>query len=211
MPDTTPQEQLDQLLTRKPGERNKHFVARLDFFRLGAGRSITKLLNHYLQNATELTFAPPSLSIETLYLWSSKQKWIEQSILYDSLVQKVKNQEIARHREEIIARGFALDYKRIAALDSIATLLEDSIKERDEEGNLYRLWTKDIKSVRISEDEYKYIEQERLNAPLVREFRATLGDIAKEVEARPLRIAQETTTKEKQTLLVVKGVSFDDI
>lgn len=170
---------------RKSAETDAAVQACNDWLRMGSGRSIAGLIEKYLDlSKFQVGYQPPSVAPGTLYTWSSKFDWPERASEYDSDIEMRKNRELRRVQELDIANP----HGRIEKLIRLAEFLEGQIYERseaDETGKAvyHNVWVPDVKSVG-SGDAVEIVDIERFNAPLIREFRATLDDIAKEVGGR---------------------------
>jgi hypothetical protein len=156
-----------------------------DFLRMGAGRSLTALLQDY-QDKSKFTkkFKAPTTSISTLYTWSSRFGWSERAAAYDADWERRKNDESSNARNA----GLALESERIKKLVRLANLLEAQIyKENEYTGELDGLWLPDVKQIG-SGDDAERVDIVRFNTGLVSEFRAVLDDLAKETGGRVKKI-----------------------
>lgn len=178
-----------------PRESKKAILACNDYLRMGAGRSLVKLVERY---QTDIG-APPTKRLKTLADWSRTFDWQQRASDYDATWEERKNAE----REREFSEGIALDFERVRKLKRLADFLEAQIYEQIEErisalvmgedGELERqivmqprherLWVKDVKGIGRGED-FERVEIVRFNQALLAEFRATLDDIAKETGGR---------------------------
>lgn len=165
---------------RSKGETDTAIAACNDWLRLGPGRSIPALLAMYQDKVKIIrNFAPPSTSPKTLGAWSSKFKWPDRAAVFDVQWDAIQNEERARE----LNMGLALDYERVRRLKQLADFLEGQLYERTTDGKFPNIWNPDVKSVGAGED-MEIVEIERFNAALIREYRETLNDLAKEVGGR---------------------------
>ena len=169
--------------TKVKRETERAIIACNDYLRLGAGRSIAKLIDRY-QNATE---APPSTRLKTLKDWSRKFGWQARAAEYDAKIEQVKNEE----RDRILAEGLALDYERIKALNKLAELLDRQLYETDDTGKYVNLWVTDVKGIGRGVD-FEKVNIVRFNSNLVLQLRGVLDDIAQEIGGRKKKIEHGT-------------------
>lgn len=183
---------------KQSGETSKAIQACNDYLRLGPGRSLSNLIGQYIDiNEREETLTVPTLSQGTLGNWSTKYGWQQRAEQYDARIEEKKTQRA----EEIMNTGLALVHNRTEKLKNLFDLLEDQLFEKDPvTGVLHNLWLKDYKSLGQGDS----VEIERFNAPLIRELRATLDDIAaevgeriKQVQSRNLNVDLDSFTNEQ--------------
>lgn len=156
---------------RKDNESDRAVQACNDYLRLGAGRSLRKLVQKY--SKTRRNTAPTD-SLNTIERWSTDYDWKQRASLYDAELEAQRNE---KRRKEFEA-GLALDYERVNSLKRLANRLEDELKQY--------LWLDDVKSVGSGENAER-IDLIRFNSALVEQYRATLDDIAKETGGRKVR------------------------
>lgn len=144
-----------------------------DYIRMGAGRSLEKLLNRYLNDIESGLESPPSKRLSTLREWSAEFGWVARASSYDAIQDTAKTSEIQRLRTE----GLAADHERIDELSEIYSKLKIEFL-------LNGLWYKDVK---LSAKGDK-VDVEVFNAPLLTQMRGVLDDIAKEVGGRKQKI-----------------------
>lgn len=152
-------------------ETNKARQAFEDYYALGPGRSLRKLVQRYNKDGTE---NPPTKHLNTLAKWSKAHNWQERV--------KGRDEEIARAhlehlKETATETGYALFYKRIGDLNEIAELLRQEIFTEE------KRWLPDVKQIGSGE-EAERVDILRFNAALIREFRGILEDIAAEMGER---------------------------
>ncbi len=170
---------------RQSGETDNAVIACNDWLRLGPGRSLPALNKKYTEfNQLE----PPTSSEGTLKHWSSKFGWAKRAAEFDGQWEDIKNAERAAE----LNFGLSLDYERIRKLKRLSDLLESQIYELSEKDPLtgkqsrINLWVPDVKVVGAG-DAAEVVDIERFNAALLREYRETLNDLAKEVGGRVQR------------------------
>lgn len=161
-------------------ESNKAVQACNDYLRMGPGRSLQKLHRTYTESAPD---QPPTRHLRTLKEWSSSYGWQARVDLYDAEIERKKNKEVEKRRQQALEAGFALDHERVIALKKLASLLLGQIYERDEDGNHPRVWVPDVKQIG-SGDQAERVDIVRFNAAIISELRSALDDIAKEVGGR---------------------------
>lgn len=165
---------------RKSAESDVAVQACNDWLRMGSGRSISKLLQHYQEQSKFIKgFTPPSLSVDTLYTWSTHYGWAERKQIYDADIEMRKNRDL----RQVMELDLANPHGRIGELIQLAQFLKGQIYEQAADGTYHNIWVPDVKSVG-SGDKVEIIDIERFNAPLVKEFRETLNDIAAETGGR---------------------------
>lgn len=168
---------------QQPGEHRKAVIACNDYLRLGPGRSMAKLLQHYDLQQRYLTDAqtPPTRRLKTLKDWSSKFGWQVRAELYDAETERQKT-EYAR---QIMQSGLALAHERVQRLKEIAELLETEILTRHD-GQLVNIWLPDVKTVGSGETAER-VDLVRFNHQLLEQWRGLLDDLAKEVGGRRIK------------------------
>lgn len=155
------------------GETSRAIAACNDWLRMGRGRSYAELAKTYknLQKPTK----PPTKKEQTIREWATKYNWKERAALYDDTWEKRANAE----RERVFEHALANDFGRVEALLELAETLRGELYEKNKNGVLYNIWQPDPK--RVGDEVY---DLEKFNGQLIREYRATLDDIAKEVGGR---------------------------
>lgn len=165
---------------RQNGETDLAVVACNDWIRLGSGRSIPALIEHYQDKKNFIKdFQPPSVSSSTLATWSSRFDWPGRARLYDAEWEHRKNAE----REAVLNVGLSLDFERVRKLYRLAAFLEAQIYERGEDGVYHNIWLPDVKQIGNG-DSAERVDIERFNAALLEQYRKVLEDIAKETGGR---------------------------
>jgi hypothetical protein len=161
---------------RRSGESDRAVQGCNDWLRMGPGRSLTVLLSRYTSSNQD---SPPTLSEGTLKQWSSRFDWQNRAAVFDAQWEQYKNEE----RQRVFERELALDYERVDKLNRLGQFLEGQLYEQGEDGNYHNLWLPDVKVVGYGEFS-EVVDIERFNAPLVRELRETLNDLAAETGGR---------------------------
>lgn len=198
---------------RQEGETSKAVLACNDYLRMGAGRSLSKLLDRY-HNATD---APPTKREKTLKDWSRNFDWQTRVTEYDAGWEQRKT--AARNAE--INTGLALDFERIGKLKRLADFLEAQIyqqaevtaigdPETDDDGQTQievskrstypNVWLRDVKGIGQGES-FERVEVVRFNTPLLSEYRAVLADLAAETGGRVKK--QDVTSGGEKVQVVV--------
>lgn len=167
---------------RRSSESDKAVVACNDWLRLGAGRTMPRLLERYRDLPQNTA---PTTSLDTLQAWSKKNGWAERATEFDAGWEARKNTE----REAELAYGLALDYERIRKLKRLADFLESQLYEQSAPDPLtgirtfLNVWIPDIKTIG-SGDNAERVDIERFNPAIFEQYRAVLDDLAKEVGGR---------------------------
>lgn len=161
---------------RQSGETDKAVIACNDYLRLGIGRSFSILLEKYAKLHKD---TPPTASMDTLKVWSSKFEWVNRAIDYDATWEQRKTLE----RQAVMDYGLALDYERVNKLKSLADFLEAQLYEQGETGIYHNLWMPDVKQIGNGDNAIR-VDIERFNGALVQQYREVLDDLAQEVGGR---------------------------
>lgn len=165
---------------RQNGESDKAIQACNDWLRMGSGRSIPSLLQHYRDLSNfQRGFEPPSASHPTLYTWSSNYDWSSRATEYDAAWEKRKNDE----RDAVLNYGLALEHERVKELYRLAAFLKAQIYEQGEGDVFHNVWVPDVKSIGSGDFAIR-VDIERFNSPLIEQYRKVLEDIAKETGGR---------------------------
>lgn len=180
---------------RKENESDRAVQACNDYLRMGAGRSLYKLLDRYAKTSKSV---PPTTGEGTIKQWSADFDWVERASEYDARTEERKN----AMREKELSSGLALDFERVRKLKKLAGMLHEQIFTTGEDGqNLPNVWLADVKQ--IGSGEYaERVDLVRFNAALIAEFRDTLDDLAKEVGGRKSKAELSGT-------VTTVGVSLD--
>lgn len=169
--------------TPLPNETRRSMQACNDYLRMGAGRSLQKLLNRY-QNDTE---SPPTKRLKTLKDWSVSFNWQIRAATHDAEVERQKNDAAEQHRREALETGLALDHERVLALKKLALLLETEIAYTDQNGDMVKVWLPDVKQIGSGEFASR-VDLVRFNAPIFEQLRGIYDDLAKEVGGRKQKL-----------------------
>jgi len=158
-------------------ESSKAIQACNDYLRMGAGRSIAKLHQAYIDSSHKN--APPTTSIRWMGEWSRKYNWVDRSKEWDAQSDERKTLEY----NLAMKNGLALDFERVNSLKKLALFLEGQIYEQGAEGKYHNVWLPDVKSVGYGENS-EIVNIERFNAGILQQYRGTLDDLAKETGGR---------------------------
>lgn len=178
-----------ELLAGEPlsGETKRALLACNDYLRMGPGRSLAKLLNHY-QAGSE---TPPSKRLNTLKGWSAAFDWQARAVSYDTAIERRKTEQVEARRRFAMEHGFALDYERVITLRKLAAFLLGQIYQTDEDGHFFNIWLADVKQVGTGGFAER-VDIERFNAAIFTELRGLLDDLAKETGGRKVKASLET-------------------
>lgn len=108
--------------------------------------------------------------------WYKAEKewnWKERARLYDKYQRDEEDKIIAQERDKVLRSGFALDYKRIEALNKLA---DKMVQWADEEDKIWLIKTQSISGENFS----KHTEETVFNAPMLTMIDKYLDSIAKE-------------------------------
>jgi hypothetical protein len=111
------------------------------------------------------------------YEIAKKWRWRERAAAWDAQSNADLEELIAAERAQIIKRGFALQHKRIQALDAMATHLLKEFSQKD------KLWLPDVKAIGVGKDQER-VDLITFNDALVRELRGCFADLASEMGER---------------------------
>lgn len=107
------------------------------------------------------------------YEMSKKYEWERRAKEYDAHWIEEQDKLIAHEREVVLRKRFALDYKRIEALDKIADKMVQWAEEED------RVWL--VKKQTVSGENFsKYTEEVEFNAPMLGMIEKYFAGIAAE-------------------------------
>jgi hypothetical protein len=156
-------------------ESSKALQACNDFLRLGPGRTLPALLEHYDQYTEIHQNTPPTTSLDTLKRWSTQYGWQARGEEYDRQLESLKDER----RRAVMEEGLALEYERVAALKRLADFLIEQVYEQGTGGVYHNVWVPDVKQIGFG-DLYERVDIERFNSAILAQLRATLADIAHE-------------------------------
>lgn len=149
--------------------------AKSDYYHMGPQRSLQKLWEQYRQSPGDEV---PTRRLATLRKWSTVHNWQTYVVDKDAEIAKAQFEEI---KTQATVTGYAVFQKRIWDLGQMAELLFEEFKDED------KRWVPDVKS--IGQGEYaERVDIVRFNEGLLRQFRGTLDDIAKEMGERQKNI-----------------------
>ncbi len=196
--DATPEIDVELLSGQvQAGETTEAVIACNDWLRLGAGRSLPRLLANYTETYQGI---PPTESLATLKNWSKRFQWSERAVAYDANWEARKTAE----RHAVMEYGLSLDFERVRKLDRLAGLLEQQLYKRDEDGQLTNLWVEDVKSIGSGAFAER-VDIVRFNSALVEQYRKTLADIAEETGGR---IRKQEITGADGGPLEIKAIDY---
>lgn len=162
--------------SRQKSESYKAIQACNDYLRLGPGRTLPALVQIYTKGSEK---QPPTRSYGTLKKWAATYHWRDRGAEYDVGRERQKN-EYAR---QMMMSGLAVPFERVEKLKVLAGFLEGQLYEQDEEGVYHNVWLPDVKQIGAGPNAER-VDIERFNAAIISEFRAALGDLAKETGGR---------------------------
>jgi hypothetical protein len=176
------------------GETPRAKLACNEYLRMGPKRSLVVLWRQYVEGATERGEAVPTLSRETIENWSRKWSWRDRAEEYDSWQDERRTVE----KERVLNEGLARVDERLRSLIEKAQLLSAELDDED------KRWLEKGETIGYGDNaEGKWVRE--FNAPLMKEWRETLNDIAKEVGARrPASVEIESVN------VLVKGYAAVD-
>ena len=188
---------------QQKGESKKAYTAFGDYCQMGAGRSLSLLVNQYQTNTKPI---PPTKNITSLKVWSSRYEWQARVTQYDRAVQMEAEAKAAAYRASILEQGYAVQHERVKALNELAELLLWELRKED------KRWVKDVKGIG-KDDRYERVEIVRFNAPLIDQFRGALDDLAKETEGRKLQheVGGKPNNPIHVDLTVAQGVAAEEL
>jgi hypothetical protein len=88
----------DHPLDKMDIETKRSYPAFLDYFNMGAGRSLKKLHNRYLQQTTK---EPPTRKWNTITTWCKKYSWVDRVERADKLQRFADDEEWRERRMEL--------------------------------------------------------------------------------------------------------------
>ena len=157
-------------------ETHKARQAFEDYYNMGPNRSTRKLLQLYLNDVSEKK--TPTKYLTTLLKWSKGHSWQDRCKERDDEIAQAVMDEL---KATATKTGYALYYKRIADLGTLATRL---IERMDYPGGLKPI--------------------------MIREFRGLLADIASEMGERQKKV-EISVVREVWETMEKLGISIDDI
>lgn len=121
------------------------------------------------------------------YEYAKKYDWEERAKVYDAHWIEEQDEIIKQEREKVIRLGFALDYKRIEALNKLA---DKMMQWADEDDKVWLVKTQDVTGDGFS----KHTEETVFNAPMIGMIEKYFAGIAAEKGERVKK--QELTGKD---------------
>ena len=151
-------------------EQGRAYQAFLQYIQLGPSRTLPDLLNQ----------GPnvPTRSIQTLRSWSSEFAWTQRAAAYDDRLSRQATADYTTRRENALHTGLALEHERIEHLVAIYNRLLALAEDPE------AVWVRDVKTVRVDQNQFERVELRRFNGELFRQLRAILDDIAAETGGR---------------------------
>jgi hypothetical protein len=174
---------------RHDKESEKAVQACNDYLRMGPGRSLRRLSDVYIQQASSDAQAakPPTTKPNTLFTWSTDYDWQKRAENYDAEQDRAKTAEMEARRRAVMEEGLALDFERVIELKELAALLGEQIYTKASDGTYPNIWLRDVKQIGSGEFAER-VDLVRFNAPLIEQYRGTLDDLAKETGGRKQRV-----------------------
>lgn len=160
---------IEPIYERQAGETAKNFACFLLYRNTSPlERSMLKSWNDYTSKTSKGRKGPYNDTPTAYRKIVHEFQWIERAKAYDDMLRKEQEENASKlrqieqdEREKILTSGYALLHKRIEALDKMASIIEDTM--RDDKKNIVAQW--------VTPDK-------------VREYRGCLDDIAKELGER---------------------------
>lgn len=132
---------------------------------------------------------PPGVWYEIASRW----KWDQRCAAWDEYQAEELEREIAAEKKKVLSEGYALMHERVRTLNLLAKKLVADIAK----GKMYR---RDVRSIGTGKDT-RQVDVELFEEGPIRELRACLDDIAKELGERVRTTKQEITGKDGTPLL----------
>jgi hypothetical protein len=160
--------------SQMPDEPDLWYGRFMAFLRLGTKRSVNGARSKALKKSQENSRANAG---PEWYEAAKEWRWEERARAYDDLVRAEEDRVIAEEREKVLRSGFALQHKRIQALQKLTDKL---IEMTDDEE---KIWMPDVKSVGTGPTAER-VDLLQFNAPLFTLIDKYLGSIASEMGER---------------------------
>lgn len=125
------------------------------------------------------------------YEYAKKYNWEERAQAYDKHWIEEQDKLIAQEREVVLRKGFALDYKRIEALNKLA---DKMVQWADDDSKVWLVKKQDVTGDGFS----KHTEEEVFNAPMLGMIEKYFAGIAAEKGERVKK--QELTGKDGEPM-----------
>jgi hypothetical protein len=164
---------------RQKKETDNAVIACNDYLRMGGKRSLAVLADEYNKNQPDSGILSPTLSLNTLQQWSYKFDWQQRAAVYDTEIERLKDQAA----REAMNKYLALEHHRVMQLVELADFLREQLYEQSPSGDYHNIWNPDVKQVGSGENT-TIVDIVRFNAPIIDQFRGVLDDIAKETGGR---------------------------
>jgi hypothetical protein len=144
------------------------------FLRLGTKRSVNAVFKKENNKKQQKTTAFPG---PTWYEAAKEWRWQERARAYDEHQRAEEDRIIAEEREKVLRSGFALQHKRIQALNRLTNKLIAMTNDED------KIWMPDVKSVGTGPTAER-VDLLQFNAPLFTLIDKYLASIAAEMGER---------------------------
>jgi hypothetical protein len=186
--------QSDEATWKKQPNEPTLWFRRFDHFRLMEDRTIPAAYR-------ELTHDDENNTPGNWYKYAKKWQWENRAAAWDAHLDAEWEKQLKKERTRILRARYALQHKRIEALDDLAQKLIDYLEDED------NIWLPDVKGIGTGPTAER-VDLIRFNAPLISEIRATLADIAAERGERVKKVDGDMTL----TILPKEywGISPDD-
>jgi hypothetical protein len=132
------------------------------------------------------------------YRKAREWQWQERAESWDAHQREERDRLIALEEEEILKAEYSLKHNRIKDLNKLAILLKEEVEDES------KRWVEDVKAV--GKEPY-YVKQ--FNDAIIREYRATLDDIAKEKGERVKLTKSEVSGPDGGPISVAGAIPID--
>lgn len=113
------------------------------------------------------------VSERTAYYWLEEPEFQVERVKREALVAQVEQEAVTR----ILTEGYALMHRRVEALKNLSLKLEVYLSDEQ------KVWLPDVKAIGNGPDAER-VDLIQFNDALIREYRATFDDLAKELGQR---------------------------
>jgi len=167
----------------------ERWFRRFDFARLHDCRSILAAFNAWMADKTREV--PRSLARNSPKSWrraAEQWRWVDRWNAWDNYLADEAERKVEAERVRVLSSGYAQRYERVKALDELADLLLDELKDPE------KRWLDDIKGIGSGRDgTFREVVIERFNSAIIEQFRGTLADIADEMGDRTKKVDQNNS------------------
>ena len=170
--------EIDAIWEQRDDEPDSWYSKFQFYLLMGVGRSMLGAYKKYItQKGSKklINFVPDGWDAA-----ARRYDWKARAVAYDKSGEAQARKAYEARRLAILSTGFALEHERVALLDDLAAQL-DAYRQIED-----RLWITETKQIGFGKDA-QMIENVTFNAPLVKELRGTLDDLAKELGQRTKR------------------------